>query len=120
MCLSAYAIHIPQTSARQPGAVKDAAWAISQCTPALADKTLDLTSLSLSVLTSEGCYEDSGWHVRSVIVITVTILYQQDCRLPGSPRSVRAEVPKPGCAIETAGEFGKISQCLCFPTLQRF
>lgn len=41
------------------------------------------------------------------IVVFVAIPLWQDCRFPGSLRSIRAEVPKHDCATETSGEFSK-------------
>lgn len=56
-------------TSRQPGtrgAVE--ATAMSQSTHSSNSLALDLTSLSLSMPTSEGCYEDlSGWHMGSIV-----------------------------------------------------
>lgn len=99
-----------QTSARQPGTrgtVETTAWVMFQCAHNSSQLDLDLTSLSLSVPTSEGCHEDSlRWHMGNIIVIG-NIPHCQDYRFPGSLRSIRAEVPKPDCATETSGEFSK-------------
>jgi hypothetical protein len=45
-----------------------------------------------------------SWPVGNSVLI-ITIPHLQSPRLPGSLRSARAKLPKPGHAIGTAGEF---------------
>lgn len=106
MGLGLCGVHIPsldtaQTLARQPGmrgAVMAAAWVVSQHTLTDWPWTSPLGALvSLLLNVAVRTHHCGIWEV------IVNVPHRQDCGLPGSLRSVRAEVPKPSCAIETAG-----------------